>query len=139
MTFVETKKYLQQPGILNKEINVKLQRLYELKQQRLCVPATDYSKDKVQSSLTGDSLEKLISKIVDLDRELDTLIDSYVSLKWEIIKKLEKMDNPKQREVLLLKYVEEKSISEMAFELNLVSSRIKQIINDGILNFSKMY
>ena len=139
MTFVETKKYLQQPGILNKEINVKLQRLYELKQQRLCVPATDYSKDKVQSSLTGDSLEKLISKIVDLDRELDTLIDSYVSLKWEIIKKLEKMDNPKQREVLLLKYVEEKSISEMAFELNLVSSGIKQIINDGILNFSKMY
>lgn len=139
MTFVETKKYLQQPGILNKEINVKLQRLYELKQQRLCVPATDYSKDKVQSSLTGDSLEKLISKIVDLDRELDTLIDSYVSLKWEIIKKLEKMDNPKQREVLLLKYVEEKSISEMAFELNLVSSRIKQITNDGILNFSKMY
>lgn len=139
MTFAETKKYLQQPGVLNREINVKLQRLYELKQQRLCVPATDYSKDKVQSSLTGDSLEKLISKIVDLDREIDTLIDAYTELKWEIIKKLERMENKKQREVLLLKYIDGVSIADMAYELNLSTNRIKQITNDGILNFSKSY
>lgn len=137
VTFVETKKYLQQPGILNKTIEIKMQQLHELKEKRFCIQATDYSKDKVQSSVSGDSLEKLISKIVDLDREIDSLIDSYVDLKWEIISKIEKLPK-KQREVLLLKYIDGCSISEMAFELNLATSRVKQITNDAILNFSKM-
>ncbi|MBQ3834632.1 MAG: sigma-70 family RNA polymerase sigma factor [Elusimicrobia bacterium] len=109
-----------------------------MKQQRLCIPANDYSKDKVQSSLNGDNLEKLISKIVDLDEEINTLIDSYVSLKWEIIKKLERLENKKQREVLLLKYIDGESISEIAFEMNLSANRIKQITNDGIMNFAKI-
>ena len=138
MTFVEAKKYLRQPGVLNRTIENKLQQLYELKQQRLCIPGTDYSKDKVQSSLTGDTLEKLISKIVDLDREIDKLIDSYIDVKWDVVRKIEKLPK-KQREVLLLKFVEGHSISEMAFELNLSTNRIKQLTNDGILNFSKTY
>lgn len=138
MTFFEAKKYLQQVRILNQNINIKMQRLYEMKQQRLCIPANDYSKDKVQSSLNGDNLEKLISKIVDLDEEINTLIDSYVSLKWEIIKKLERLENKKQREVLLLKYIDGESISEIAFEMNLSTNRIKQITNDGIMNFAKI-
>ena len=136
MIFVEAKKYLQQPGILNKAINTKLQLLHELKEQRICIAATDYSKDKVQSSVSGDSLEKLISKIVDLEQEVDSLIDTYVDVKWDIIKKIEQLPK-KQREVLLLKYIDGCSISEMAFELNLSTNRIKQITNDAILNFSK--
>lgn len=136
MTFVETKKYLQQPGILNKAIQTRLQQLHELKEKRFCIQATDYSKDKVQSSVSGDSLEKLISKIVDLERETDKLVDSYIDVKWEIIRKIEKLPK-KQREVLLLKYIDEESISEIAFELNLSTNRIKQITNDAILNFSK--
>lgn len=136
VTFVEAKKYLQQPGILNKTIETKMQLLHELKEKRFCIQATDYSKDKVQSSVSGDSLEKLISKIVDLERETDKLVDSYIDVKWEIIKKIEKLPK-KQREVLLLKYIDEESISEIAFELNLSTNRIKQITNDAILNFSK--
>lgn len=136
VTFVEAKKYLQQPGILNKAIQTRLQQLHELKEKRFCIQATDYSKDKVQSSVSGDSLEKLISKIVDLERETDKLVDSYIDVKWEIIRKIEKLPK-KQREVLLLKYIDEESISEIAFELNLSTNRIKQITNDAILNISK--
>lgn len=136
MTFVEAKKYLQQPRILNKAIQTRLQQLRELKEKRFCIQSTDYSRDKVQSSVSGDSLEKLISKIDDLERETDKIVDSYIDVKWEIIRKIEKLPK-KQREVLLLKYIDEESISEIAFELNLSTNWIKQITNDAILNFSK--
>lgn len=104
------KEYLNQVKESDAMINVKLKRLEELKEQSLCIRSSDYSSDRVQTSPQGDTIGKIVAKIVDLQEEINADIDRFVDLKADVMHNIDRLTNPDEKVVLYGKYFEYKTI-----------------------------
>lgn len=113
------KEYLQQLQRLNTMINQKIKELDDLRSMSTSVGSFDYSKDRVQTSPSGDApFTKIVNKIVTLDEEINREIDSYVDEKYRIINQIQALQNPVHIQVLYKRYVEFKRLEVISVELN---------------------
>lgn len=113
---MEPKKYLQQIRLYDSRINTKLEELHHLKEMVLRITPT--LKDDVVSGGGGsqDKLADAVTKIVDLEDEVNRDIDRYVNAKQEISGTLEKISDPDQLQVLHKRYVQYKTWEQIAWE-----------------------
>lgn len=112
---IDAKKYLEE--IENK--NVRIQRkLAEIQQLRnLATSVSSLSSDTpVQASSEGDRIGKIIANIVDKEKELDAIIDAYIDEKEKRIRLIEQLEDKLEYKILHKRYVELKSLSEIASE-----------------------
>lgn len=113
------KEYLQQLQRLNTMINQKIKELDDLRSMSTSIGSFDYSKDRVQTSPSGDApFTKIVNKIVTLDEEINREIDSYVDEKYRIINQIQALQNPVHIQVLYKRYVEFKRLEVISVELN---------------------
>ena len=71
-----TKQYLNQIHRIDKMINNKLSEIYQLKNLACSISISDNS-ERVQTSSDKDALGNAVSKIVDLEREVNDCIDKF--------------------------------------------------------------
>ena len=125
------KEYLSQAYRLDEQINCKIEQLSTLNDM-----AT-----KATSTLTGmphnpnkatSTLENAITKIVDLQREINDDIDRLVDLKAEITKVIKSVDDVDQRFILEKRYLCWTPWPEIAVELN-ISNRWLYRLHDMAL------
>lgn len=76
------KEYLRSIKYLDSAINAKQRELDRLRHDAENIKAISYDKDKVQSSAPSDST-KIIDKIIDLSKEINSEIDRLIDLKAE--------------------------------------------------------
>ena len=122
------KEYLSQAYRLDEQINCKIEQLSTLND--LATKAT--------STLTGmphnpnkavSTLENAITKIIDLQREINDDIDRLVDLKAEITKVIKSVDDVDQRFILEKRYLCWASWPEIAVEMN-ISNRWMYHLHD---------
>ena len=82
---MKSKEYLQQLKLLDMKIDQKLKQKEDLRQITQATGALDYSKDRVQTSSSGDTLSNAVIKYLSLEEEIDRQIDQFVDLKNQII------------------------------------------------------
>lgn len=112
----KVKEYLNQVRESDKLIDLKQKRLDELRQLSIAVRSPDYSGDRVQTSPSGDSIPRIIAKIVDLQEEINADIDRFIDLKAEVMHVVDILPSDEQ-EVLYAKYFEYKSMPKVAAEI----------------------
>ena len=117
MTIDEVKNYLNQVRDIDKLIDLKLKRLAELNAQKTAIGSQDFSRERVKSSPSGDTLSSLIDKIVDFQREINADIDHFVDLKAEIMRNIDLLKDPDDKVFLYAKYFEYKKHSVIAEEM----------------------
>lgn len=88
------KEYLRSIKYLDNAINAKQRELDRLRHDAENIKAISYDKDKVQSSATSDST-KIIDKIIDLSKEINSEIDRLIDLKAEAHTKINRVYNEK--------------------------------------------
>lgn len=132
----DIKKYLNQVKESDKMIDVKQKRLDELRQQSIFVRSPDYSGDKVQTSHQGDSIGKIIAKIIDLQKEINADIDRFVDLKAEIMHQIDKLQSVDERVILYAKYFEYKTISQIADEMPCCIRTVQRTHKRALKNLS---
>lgn len=76
------KEYLRSIKYLDNAINAKQRELDRLRHDAENIKAISYDKDKVQFSAPSDST-KIIDKIIDLSKEINSEIDRLIDLKAE--------------------------------------------------------
>lgn len=111
-----TKEELKHIIDLDRRIDSKIRQLESLKQMQGSLSAIDYSKDKVQTSVTS-SLENSVVKIVDLQIEINKDIDELVDMKNEarmLINEVKGIEGT----VLEMRYLECMKWEEVAYRLN---------------------
>lgn len=111
----EAKTYLQEIERSDRLIQNKLAELYQLRCLASSVGSAPKG-DAVQTSKTGDRMESLVVKIVDLENEINAEIDSFIRLKQERIKTIEKVSDTLQYSILHKHYVQYKTFGEIAGE-----------------------
>ena len=99
------KEYLSQIRLLNLKIDQKMEEKADLMSRAMGNHSPVLSKDKVQSSISGDRMSNTIDRYVDLEKEIDDLIDRYVDKRDMIINQIHQLEDPRYVELLQLKYV----------------------------------
>lgn len=111
------KEYLNQLIAMDNAINRKQQRLATLRYVAMNT-TPNYADEAVQRTREKNPLENIMSKIVDLDREIDEDIDALVDFKAEVWEKLDKIADERYKRILWLRYADRKTWRYIALELN---------------------
>ena len=111
------KGYLNQLIAMDNAINRKQQRLATLRDVAMNT-TPNYADEAVQRTREKNPLENIMSKIVDLDREIDEDIDALVDFKAEVWEKLDKIADERYKRILWLRYADRKTWRYIALELN---------------------
>ncbi len=130
------KEYLLRLHKADVIINQRIQEKADLRARLSSIGSFDYSKERVQTSLSGSAgYEKQIEKIIDLENEIDQLIDEYVDLKHKIIGEIHELQNSKHIEILYKRYVENKKLVQIAVEMDYSYNHIKHIHGYALQEF----
>ena len=131
------KEYLSQAYRLDEQINCKIQQLSTLND--LATKAT--------STLTGmphnpnkatSTLENAITKIIDLQHEINADIDRLVDLKAEITKVISSVEDVDQRYILEKRYLCWTPWPEIAVELNISNRWLYRLHDMALENVQKI-
>ena len=112
----DAKTYLQQIKLYDTHINNKLEEKARLKAMALNITST-IKGDVVGGSHSQDKIGDAISRIVDLEKEIDELTDKLVDAKEEATEMLSKIQNKKHRTILRKRYLEYWSWNKIAAEI----------------------
>lgn len=135
---MKAKEYLKQIEKLDKCID---QKQIECDSLRLLAESNGSIQygERVQTSPQGDTLEKKVVKYVQMEQEINDMIDRFVDLKHKIIDEIQGLSEVKHIDVLFKKYVQYKSLEQIAVEMNYSYDRIKHIHGYALQEFDKKY
>lgn len=133
---MKAKEYLQQLQRLDTMINQKIKELGDLRLMLQSVGGIDYSKERVQSSPSGDApFVKPVLRMIELEQEINAEIDRFVDEKHEIINQIQALQNPKHIDILYKHYVEFKRLEIVAVEMNFTYQYIVELHGTALKEF----
>ena len=130
-----TKEYLSQILNLDKRINAKLEQITQLRSfvEKVTSPYTE----KIQSS-PSDTMSINISKIIDLENDINAEIDRLVDLKTRITHEIDNMPNNINSALLSSRYISGKTWREIAEELAYGERQIFRIHKNALREFRRI-
>lgn len=127
------KNHLEQIGRLDKRIQNKLEEIDKL---RRMASGTSYSEsERVQTSLSADKIGAIASRIVDMEKEIDKLIDE----RCLIVAEIESMKNEDDYDILANIYILGKDIKTVAVEMGKSYRYISDLHRKALKDFAEMY
>lgn len=133
---MKAKEYLQQLQRLDTVINQKIKEVHDLRLQAQSTGGIDYSKERVQTSPSGDApFVKPICRIIDLEAEINAEIDKFVDEKHKIINQIQGLKNSDYISLLYKRYVEYKSLERICVEMNFSYDYIKHLHGYALKDF----
>ena len=128
---MNAKKYLEGIADNTAKIHCKLAEIEQLRSLATSISSLS-SGAHVQSSSESDRIGRIVSDIVDKETELDAMVDDYIDEKGKRIKLIEQLDDRLQYKVLHKRYVELKSLTEIADEENYSYVWISQVYSEAM-------
>ena len=135
---MDTKQYLSQIERLDKMIQNKLSEIYQLKTMACSITVSNEN-DRVQTSYDKDRLSSVVSKIVDLEKETDKLVDSFIDKRSHIISQIDELDNIDYYHVLSMRYVARNTFEEIASKTNWSIRKVFSIHGEALKEFERLY
>lgn len=104
---------LESVAKLDTLIRNKLIERQQMKELALGITA-NMDGERVQSSGSKSKMANAVERCVDMEAEIDSLIDKLIDAKKEVIQVIEQLDNPTEYNLLHMKYIQHKSLQEIA-------------------------
>lgn len=133
-----TKEYLNQISRLNRMINNKLSELAELKELSKSISAVS-NKERVQTSMEQDKIGNVLSKIDEMEREIDKMIDYYSDKRMHIIGQIDSMEDENSYDILFSRYIEKKTFEKIADTKNYSFRQIIRLHGIALKQFEEKY
>ena len=131
---MRTEEYLNQIHKFDRMIDNRMLDIGRLR--AIATSTTIPPKDvNVKTSSDKDKMGNIVTRIVELEKEVNTLIDK----RHIILQQIENMADYKEYDVLWQRYVQMKSIKEIKIEKISSIRRVQQILSNAIKNFESMY
>ena len=133
-----TKSYLSQIERLDRMIQNKLSEIYQLKTMACSVTVSNDG-ERVQNSGDKDRMGTTVAKIVDLERETDELVDSFVEKRKRIVEQIDSIDNIDYYNVLSMRYVSRDTFESIAEKTNWSIRKVFTLHGKALLDFETRY
>ena len=138
MTSLENpKEYLRQLRRLELYIEQRQEELNRLR-ELIGSHAIDYG-ERVQTSPSADSIPNEVIRRAELEADISRKIERFLQLKHKIINEIQSLDNAVYASILYKRYVEYKSLEEIAVEMNYSYIHIKRLHGYALLEFKKRF
>lgn len=133
-----TKEYLNQINKINLMIEAKLEDIACLRNIacRITVPTEN---ERVKSSIDIDKMSNAVTKIIELEKETEVLVDELIKKRKMIIKQIDDMDNSDYYSFLTYKYVQLLQTKEIAGKMGIAKSAMFKIQNEALREFEERY
>lgn len=129
-------RYLMQLEEIEAWIEEEKERLKEIVESATGLGSIDYSVERVQSSSSGDSLASSVIKMIEKKEEVQKNINRFIDIKREIINQIRAIrntvDDIRMEKILYKKYVQHKSVKQIAYEMGLTSGYISTLHRDAL-------
>lgn len=122
-----TKEYLSQIRRYDCQISNKLEEIKELR-LRISGTSSFSNGDRVQTSGSKDQVGSCVSKIVDMEREVDTLIDK----RCEIVSQIEAISDADMYDVLAKKWILQKGFKVIGIEMKKSDRQVFNIYENAM-------
>ena len=129
------KQYLKQAYRLNELIDSDLVEIAELRELVTSISAIQFDKERVSGGNQNSKIEALVAKICGLEQMINAEIDRYVDLKAAVRKAINQLENPNERLLLRLRYVEFLPWSAIQIRMGLEERQVFMIHNRALMNF----
>lgn len=110
---MDVKDFLKQPRKLDIQIRNKLIERQQLRELAMGISA-GMDGIRVRASGGKSRMAEAVDKLVDMEAEIDALVDRLVDTKRQVVAALEALDNPTEYNLLHMRYVQGKSLQEIA-------------------------
>jgi len=130
------KKYLQQAYYLSRRIDDAKDELARLREQAYNVASVDTEKDKIQTGVACTTSAAAL-EIVELEMRINKQINEFAVKRNEIEKNINKVQCEQMKSILLMRYINFKSLKEIARKMNYSYVHIKRIHGKSIHYFEK--
>lgn len=130
-----TKEYLLQVKLLDKKIEANLELLDTLRAKLVSV-TSKFDENKVQSS-GGVNFDDTLASVIDLESEITREIDAYIDLKAKISSEINAMSDNTLSLILYKRYVLNKTLAEIARELNYSYDHVRHLHGQALMEFRK--
>ena len=138
MVDMTTKSYLGQIERLDRMIQNKLSEIYQLKTMACSVTVSNDG-ERVQNSGDKDRMGSTVAKIVDLERETDELVDSFVRKRKRIIEQIDSIEDLDFYHVLSMRYIARDTFETIAVKTNWSIRKVFSLHGKALLEFEKLY
>lgn len=130
-----TKEYLLQVTLLDKKIDANLEMLATLR-SKLVKVTSKLDENKVQSS-GGVNFDDTLASVIDLESEITKEIDAYIDLKAKISSEINAMSDNTLSLILYKRYVLNKTLCEIARELNYSYDHVRHLHGQALMEFRR--
>lgn len=134
---LEAKLYLKEIEKYEKVIKNKLEELKHLRELAVSFNYNSNS-DVVQNSCDADKIGATVGQIIDKENDLKSMVDEYISKRQERIAVIEELRDPVEYDIIHKRYVQLKSLDEIAIELGYSYVWICKKHNSALLNIQKI-
>lgn len=131
------KEYLRQLHRLELCIEQRQEELNRLR-ELIGSHAIDYG-ERVQTSPSADEIPNGVIRRAELEADISRKIERFLQLKHKIINEIQSLDNAVYVNILYKRYVEYKSLDEIAVEMNYSYIHIKRLHGYALLEFKKRF
>jgi len=135
---VTAKQYLNQIKRYTKNISRIERTIKEIRRTAGGAKAIDYTKDKVQTSPSNHT-EDMIIKAMELEDKLIVQKDMYQDAVALITNQINQLNNPLYAEILYQKYVELKSLEQIAVSINFSYPYVKHMHGWALVSFEQTF
>ena len=132
------KEYLRQVNLMRFMLRSMENHMRELYQMADGLKAIRYDVDKVQTT-AADRMSVTISELLEEEEKYARLAKRYNKAVLSRAKQIERLDNPKQAEVLTLRYIDGKSWSEIAEAMHYTTRHITRLHGRALVAFARKY
>lgn len=136
---MKAKDYLKQVELLDEKIDQRNKQIYDLRQMAVAGKGIDYSKDKIQTSVSGDAISEIVIKYIDLENDLNKQIDEFVDLKNKIINEIQSLKDINYVKLLYKRYIEYKRLEVIAVEMNYTYTYVRTLHGQALQEFDKVH
>lgn len=130
-----TKEYLLQVTLLDKKIDANLEML-AIEKSKLTRVTSKLDENKVQSS-GGINFDETLASVIDLETKITKEIDAYINLKAKISSEINSMSDNTLSLILFKRYVLNKTLSEIAKELNYSYDHVRHLHGQALMEFRR--
>ena len=134
---MQVKEFLNKIRHIDMMIDCKVDQVMNLRSRLTSISCP--MGEKVQSTKDPDKFTNPISKIMELEQEINEDIDKLVDLKRVARRMIEQLEDDVEKMVLYKRYFENKTFEQISVELNYSWRRIHQFHGDALKKLERLH
>lgn len=136
---LSAREYLGQLEELDIKINQDLERLEEMKTDACSTGAIDYSRDRVQTSVSGNKLGGQVTRYISFNEYINAEINRFADAKEQIISEIRGLHDTHYMQLLFKVYVQFKNLKVAADEMKMSYQYVRNIHKKALAAFESTY